>query len=79
MSAFDVVRAWKDEEYRLALSEAQRAELPANPAGIVELADPAFDPFTFTTTLCTCALCETVTINSCITICPTQTREGLIN
>ena len=32
----DVIRAWKDEEYRLGLSEV---ELPENPAGLVELAD----------------------------------------
>ncbi len=37
MSHFDIVRAWKDEEYRLSLSDAQRAALPANPAGMIEL------------------------------------------
>ena len=35
----DIIRAWKDEEYRNSLSEEQRAQLPENPAGIVELAD----------------------------------------
>ncbi len=30
---FDVVRAWKDENYRQSLSEEQRRLLPANPAG----------------------------------------------
>lgn len=33
----DIVRAWKDEEYRRSLTEAQRAALPENPAGLVEL------------------------------------------
>ena len=37
MSLADVIRAWKDEEYRLSLSDAQRAALPANPAGRIEL------------------------------------------
>jgi mersacidin/lichenicidin family type 2 lantibiotic len=39
MSRIDVIRAWKDEAYRQSLSEAQRAGLPANPAGVVELSD----------------------------------------
>jgi mersacidin/lichenicidin family type 2 lantibiotic len=33
----DIIRAWKDEEYRNSLSEEQRAQLPENPAGMVEL------------------------------------------
>ena len=39
MSTLDIVRAWKDEEYCESLSETQRASLPQNPAGIVELSD----------------------------------------
>lgn len=39
MSHLDVVRAWKDEEYRLSLSEAERAALPNHPAGLIELSD----------------------------------------
>jgi mersacidin/lichenicidin family type 2 lantibiotic len=37
----DIIRAWKDEEYRNSLSEEQRAQLPENPAGLVELSDEA--------------------------------------
>ncbi len=37
----DIIRAWKDEEYRNSLSEEQRAQLPENPAGMVELSDEA--------------------------------------
>ncbi len=36
---FDIVRAWKDETYRQSLSQEQLSQLPANPAGEVELAD----------------------------------------
>ncbi len=36
---FDVVRAWKDENYRQSLNEEQRGSLPAHPAGEIELAD----------------------------------------
>lgn len=39
MNVMSIVRAWKDDEYRLSLSEAERALLPAHPAGLMELTD----------------------------------------
>src|SRR5579885_3521740 len=36
---FDIVRAWKDQSYRQSLSQEQLSQLPANPAGEVELSD----------------------------------------
>jgi mersacidin/lichenicidin family type 2 lantibiotic len=39
VSKVDIVRAWKDEEYRASLTDAERAALPPNPAGLIELAD----------------------------------------
>ncbi|GEM_PF-1016888 len=39
MSNIDIIRAWKDEEYRQSLSEEQRSQLPENPAGSLELAE----------------------------------------
>lgn len=36
MSNRNIIRAWKDEEYRLSLPEAALALLPAHPAGVVE-------------------------------------------
>jgi mersacidin/lichenicidin family type 2 lantibiotic len=39
MSNVDVVRAWKDAEYRRSLTEEQRALLPEHPAGLIELHD----------------------------------------
>jgi mersacidin/lichenicidin family type 2 lantibiotic len=39
MPPVDIIRAWKDEEYRRSLTEEQRAALPAHPAGLVELSD----------------------------------------
>jgi len=39
MSNKKAIRAWKDEEFRLSLSEAERASLPQNPAGPIELSD----------------------------------------
>ncbi|MEQ9671399.1 mersacidin/lichenicidin family type 2 lantibiotic [Coleofasciculus sp. G2-EDA-02] len=39
MSNIDIIRAWKDTDYRESLSEAEKAQLPENPAGLIELAD----------------------------------------
>ena len=35
----DIVRAWKDEAYRQTLDKDLLIELPANPAGEMELSD----------------------------------------
>ncbi|HEX4960527.1 MAG TPA: mersacidin/lichenicidin family type 2 lantibiotic [Thermoanaerobaculia bacterium] len=37
----DVVRAWRDEEYRNSLTEQELASLPANPAGMATVDDSA--------------------------------------
>ena len=39
----NIIRAWKDEDYRLSLSEAERALLPEHPAGLIELSDAEMD------------------------------------
>ena len=39
MSKPDIIRAWKDAEYRSSLSESQKAVLPDNPAGGIDLSD----------------------------------------
>jgi mersacidin/lichenicidin family type 2 lantibiotic len=39
MSNNKIIRAWKDPVYRNSLSEAERAALPANPAGSIEISD----------------------------------------
>lgn len=39
MSRVDIVRAWKDAEYNESLGAEERASLPENPAGLVELTD----------------------------------------
>jgi len=39
MKNVEVIRAWKNEEYRLSLSNAERAKMPEHPAGAVELSD----------------------------------------
>lgn len=41
MKKVNVVRAWRDREYRESLSSEARAALPENPAGIVSVDDDA--------------------------------------
>jgi len=43
MSIDEIVRAWKDEEYRNSLTPEQRMALLPNPAGMVELDDEALE------------------------------------
>ena len=45
MSNIDIIRAWKDEDYRNSLSEEQRSQLPKNPAGILELSNQDSETF----------------------------------
>jgi mersacidin/lichenicidin family type 2 lantibiotic len=37
MRTIDVIRVWKDADYRSALTDGQRARLPEHPAGLIEL------------------------------------------
>jgi mersacidin/lichenicidin family type 2 lantibiotic len=39
MPSLDIIRAWKDPEYRDSLSADERAQLPAHPAGLIALTD----------------------------------------
>ncbi|WP_414551983.1 mersacidin/lichenicidin family type 2 lantibiotic [Anabaena sp. CCY 0017] len=43
MSNIDIIRAWKDEDYRNSLSAEQRSQLPENPAGMVELTNTTME------------------------------------
>jgi mersacidin/lichenicidin family type 2 lantibiotic len=39
MNNTTIIRAWKDPAYRLGLTNEERALLPDNPAGLLELDD----------------------------------------
>jgi mersacidin/lichenicidin family type 2 lantibiotic len=39
MKKIDVVRAWRDEEYRNSLTPEELASLPENPAGVAVVED----------------------------------------
>ena len=43
MKGIDIIRAWKDPEYRATLTEAELAALPAHPSGQVDLSDSDLD------------------------------------
>jgi len=66
MSNIDVIRAWKDEEYRMGLSDDERALLPDNPAGLVEFVDRQAAADDSLVTFCP----EQSVDMSCITYCP---------
>ena len=38
-SRLNIIRAWKDDEYRSSLSDGELAHMPSSPAGAIELDD----------------------------------------
>jgi mersacidin/lichenicidin family type 2 lantibiotic len=59
----DIIRAWTDDQYWACLSERERASVPPNPAGIVELSDTELLVVaggTATIDACDTYYCETV-------------------
>jgi mersacidin/lichenicidin family type 2 lantibiotic len=55
MTSSEVIRAWKDPEYRSNLSESEMSMLPENPAGQIELSDRQLrNKFLFTTFVDSC-------------------------
>lgn len=67
MSQLDIIRAWKDEQYRNSLSAEEQKLLPENPAGAIELSDEEMEQAQGGTTSITISL-----TGSCITfiLCP---------
>ncbi|HEU4388626.1 MAG TPA: mersacidin/lichenicidin family type 2 lantibiotic [Blastocatellia bacterium] len=59
MDSNEIIRAWKDEEYRLGLSDARQSTLPQNPAGLIELNDDDLGDVSGGTT----GVCETIIIS----------------
>ncbi len=49
MKTNEIVRAWKDEDYRDTLTAEDRAELPAHPSGVIEFEQPELDDETLFT------------------------------
>jgi mersacidin/lichenicidin family type 2 lantibiotic len=43
MSQHEIIRALKDADFRSTLTDAERAQLPQHPVGLIELADSELD------------------------------------
>jgi len=43
LSNDDIIRAWKDEEFRRSLTAEQAAQLPDHPSGDIEMSDAGLD------------------------------------
>ncbi len=59
MSQHNIIKAWKDDEYRQNLSEEERALLPENPAGLMELTDEALEDLVANGASCGWSSCNT--------------------
>ena len=70
MSKLDVVRAWRDPEYRSSLSDGQRAMLPDNPAGSIALSDLELDSVAGGTNTFDFDCQSFPGVCTCIDICP---------
>ena len=73
MSKKDVIRAWKDAEYRNSLTAEELAALPENPAGATELPDSELENVAGAATraLASTGCCSFLTSRTCIgwTVC----------
>jgi mersacidin/lichenicidin family type 2 lantibiotic len=67
MKRDQIIRAWKDEEYRSGLSESELSALPKNPAGIVELTSDEMEEAGGHTSIIIVGL---PTIQTCDFVCP---------
>ena len=52
MSEVNIIRAWKDAEYRRSLTDEQRARVPAHPSGAIEFQDRSFEEGIAGSSLC---------------------------
>jgi mersacidin/lichenicidin family type 2 lantibiotic len=43
MPKLNIIRAWKDEGYRLTLTDEERSQVPDSPAGAIDLSDTELD------------------------------------
>ncbi|MDC0672148.1 mersacidin/lichenicidin family type 2 lantibiotic [Nannocystis radixulma] len=80
MKNVDVIRAWRDPEYRATLSAEQLNALPANPAGVVELSALELENVNGGTFHWTCTnntICQ-VTSGTAQTCCSGNHSETLI-
>jgi len=65
MSKPDIIRAWKDDEYRHSLSSEEQQLVPENPAGQIELTPEQLEDVEGGSTSWTITLTITVTVMFC--------------
>ena len=63
MKKIDVIRAWRDEEYRDSLTEQELSSLPENPAGMATVDDSALRSVNGAATV---RFCGTTFVDSCV-------------
>ena len=68
MSKHNIIRAWKNPAYRNSLSETERAALPPNPVGAIEISDEDLGKI---------AGGRPRFSDDCSSICPTESRCSL--
>jgi mersacidin/lichenicidin family type 2 lantibiotic len=62
MKKIDVIRAWRDEEYRDSLTEQERSSLPENPAGMATVDESALRGVSGSVSIG----CTTTFVSSCV-------------
>ena len=65
----DIVRAWKDPLYRAGLTPEEQAQVPAHPAGLLELSDEQIQGIA-AGALTTAQQCTEFTFNRFRACCP---------
>jgi mersacidin/lichenicidin family type 2 lantibiotic len=65
MTQQQIIRAWKDPEFRASLSDAERGALPAHPAGLVEMNDADMMEVSGGTTVICVTIVVVLIVDSC--------------
>jgi mersacidin/lichenicidin family type 2 lantibiotic len=76
MSPINIIRAWKDAEYRQSLSAADLAMIPAHPAGLIALTDDDLESVAGGRPKLTEGVCHTVVACPTGTACMTLVSDG---
>lgn len=77
MSNDQIIRAWKDASFRNSLSADELAEVPTNPAGIVDISDQDLEEAVGATSW-PCGLFTSVAY-SCAPACGSSMWDGTCN
>jgi mersacidin/lichenicidin family type 2 lantibiotic len=77
MTTRDVIRAWRDPDFRAGLTNDQRSALPKHPSGLIDLKDDDLSDVAAGATTLPCTIVITVTANfSCWFACNTTMWDG---